>query len=236
MGLLPSASIRQVSSFHAGVVRGTASLSTPATANSVVGPYTITATQGTLSAANYTFVFVNGSLTVTPAALLITANNASKTYGQTATFAATAFTATGLVNGDTVSGVTLSSAGAAASAGAGSYAIAPSAAVGTGLSNYTITYANGALTVNTASLTVTAGAQSKTYGTTANLGSTAFTTSGLVNGDTVTGVTLTSAGAAATAAVGAYPITPSAITRISGNSCLPPRPRSRSTACKAFSP
>ncbi|HEY5175463.1 MAG TPA: hypothetical protein VII95_07850 [Terriglobales bacterium] len=44
----------------------------------------------------------------------------------------------------------LSSAGAAATATvAGStYSIAPSAALGTGLSNYTISYVNGQLTVN----------------------------------------------------------------------------------------
>ncbi len=33
---------------------------------------------------NYTITYVNGTLTVNPAALTITANNASKTYGQTA--------------------------------------------------------------------------------------------------------------------------------------------------------
>ena len=55
----------------------------------------------------------------------------------------------GLVNGDTVTSVTLTSTGAAATATvAGSpYAIVPSAAVGTGLSNYTISYVNGSLTV-----------------------------------------------------------------------------------------
>ncbi len=49
------------------------------------------------------------------------------------------------MNGDTVTSVTLTSAGAAASATvAGSpYSIVPSAAVGTGLGNYTITYVNG---------------------------------------------------------------------------------------------
>ena len=42
------------------------------------------------------------SLTVNPAPLTITANNTSKTYGQTTTFATTAFTETGLVNGDSI--------------------------------------------------------------------------------------------------------------------------------------
>ena len=96
----------------------------------------------------------NGTLTqtVNPAALTITANNASKTYGQTATFAGTAFTTSGLVNGDTVSSVTETSTGSAATAAVGTYTIVPSAATfSAGLSsNYTITYANGTLTVNPA--------------------------------------------------------------------------------------
>ena len=41
---------------------------------------------------NYTISYVNGSLTVNPAALTITANSTSKTYGQTVTFAGTEFT------------------------------------------------------------------------------------------------------------------------------------------------
>jgi hypothetical protein len=52
-----------------------------------------------------------------------------------------------LVNGDTVSGVTLTSGGAVASATVGTYLIVPSAAIGSGLTNYTISYANGTLTV-----------------------------------------------------------------------------------------
>jgi hypothetical protein len=46
--------------------------------------------------------------------------------------------------------VSETSGGAPASAAAGSYAIVPSAATGSGLNNYTIDYANGTLTVNPA--------------------------------------------------------------------------------------
>src|SRR5262249_34494246 len=78
-------------------------------------------------------------------------NSLTKIYGETVTFAGTEFrTGAGqLVNGDTVSRVTLASAGAPATAPvAGSpYAITASAAVGTGLGNYTISYAPGQLTV-----------------------------------------------------------------------------------------
>jgi hypothetical protein len=67
-----------------------------------------------------------------------------------------------------VTGVSLTSAGAlAASKVVGSlYSIVPRAAVGTGLANYTITYKNGTLTVNLATLTVTANSSSKIYGQT----------------------------------------------------------------------
>src|SRR5262249_11235520 len=81
------------------------------------------------------------------AALTFTANNDSKVYGTSKTFSGTAFTQTGLVAGDTITGVTETSDGAPASAAVGRYAIVPSGATGTGLSNYTITYVNGTLTV-----------------------------------------------------------------------------------------
>ena len=75
--------------------------------------------------------------------MTITANDATKTYGQTASFAATAVTASGLVGGDTVSGVAESSTGSAATAAVGTDPIVPSAATfSAGLSsNYAITYA-----------------------------------------------------------------------------------------------
>ena len=86
-----------------------------------------------------------GQLTVNPAPLTITANSTSKTYGQTTTFAGTEFTEQGLVNSDTITSVSLTSAGAAATAGvAGSpYTISAANAVGSGLGNYTITYVPG---------------------------------------------------------------------------------------------
>src|SRR5262249_18799847 len=50
--------------------------------------------------------------TITTAALTITANSSSKTYGQTVVFAGTEFATSGLVGGETVASVTLTSAGA----------------------------------------------------------------------------------------------------------------------------
>ena len=175
-----------------------------------VGTDPIVPSAATFSAglsSNYTITYANGTLTVNPAPLSITANDASKTYGQPASFPSTAFTAVGLVGGDTVGSVSETSTGSAATAAVGTDPIVPGAATfSAGLSgNYTITYANGTLTVNPAALTITANNASKTYGQTASFPSTAFTTTGLVNGDTVSGVTETSTGSAATATVGDLP-------------------------------
>jgi len=196
------------------VVSGTPGLSTTATSFKQPGSYPIIVDVSGLTATNYSFVAKDGTLTVNPATLTITANSTSKTYGTLTTFSGTAFTETGLVtaNGDTITGVTETSTGAPASATVGTDPIVPSAATGTGLSNYTIGYVNGTLTVNAAPLTITANNDSKTYGTLKTFSSTAFTESGLVNGDTITGVTETSTGAPASATVGTYNIVPSAAT------------------------
>jgi len=200
-----------------------------ATASVAGSPYTITpsaATGGTFTAANYTITYVIGQLTVSPAALTITANPQGKTYGQTVTFGAgsTLFTPAGLQNGETIGSVTLAvngNGGAATAPLAGSpYTITPSAATGGTFAagNYTVTYAPGSLTVTPATLTVTAGAQSKTYGQTVTFGSgsTLFTHSALQNGETIGSVTLAVSGngGAGTAAVANSPyiITPSAAT------------------------
>ena len=155
-------------------------------------PYPITpsAAVGT-GLANYTISYVEGELTVTPAALTITADDRTKTYGQTVMFAGTEFSTAGLLNADTVDSVTLASPGAAATATvAGSpYPITPSAAVGSGLANYTISYVEGELTVTPAALTITADDRTKTYGQTVMFAGTEFSTAGLLNADTVDTVT-----------------------------------------------
>jgi len=93
----------------------------------------------------------------------------------------------------------------------GSYHIISSAAVGTGLVNYAINYHDGALTVTSKALNITANADTKTYGEvkTYGPGQTAFSTGAgeLVNGDSVASVTLACPdGGPATAAVGSYHI------------------------------
>ena len=53
------------------VVSGNPSLTTSATSASAQGSYPIVASQGSLGAVNYTFAFVNGTLTVVPAGILV---------------------------------------------------------------------------------------------------------------------------------------------------------------------
>ena len=168
---------------------------------------------------NYAISYVNSQLTVDPATLTITANSASKTYGTSMTFSPTAYTytvtgqpGTGvpgteniLPNGDTMTvGTDTSLEGAPASASVGIYNIVPgTATVGDSGNNYAIVYDPGQLTVNPATLTITANNDSKPYGTVKTFSPTAYTytvtgqpgtgvpgtANILPNGDTITSMT-----------------------------------------------
>jgi filamentous hemagglutinin family protein len=184
------------------------------TANVAGSPYNILASNaigGTFNAANYTISYSNGALTVNPAGLNVTANNASKTYGQTFTFNGTEFISTGLQNSETIGSVSLTSTGAVntANVAGGPYNILASNAIGGtfNAANYSISYSNGALTVNPANLNVTANNASKIYGQTVTFNGTEFVPTGLQNSETVGSVTLTSAGAINTANVAGSPYT-----------------------------
>ena len=110
-----------VSGDMAAVVSGIPALATSATATSNVGSYPITVLTGTLATANYSFLYVSGTLTVQPAPLVITpAGSKTKIFG--AVFTAFTGTITGLQGSDAVT-VTYASKGAAASAAVGSYDI-----------------------------------------------------------------------------------------------------------------
>lgn len=113
-------------------------------------PGAIQVTPGSLaSTIGYALAFTNAAVAVTPAPLIVRANDQAKTQGTAFTFAGTELTATGLRNADTVTSATLNSAGAAAEALAGGspYPIFASNALGAGLGNYTITYLPGQFTV-----------------------------------------------------------------------------------------
>src|SRR5206468_4125447 len=97
------------------------------------------------------------------------------------------FTTSGLLNSDTVNAVSLTSPGAASTAGVvGSpYQITPSSAVGTGLGNYTISYVAGILTVNPATLTLSIVGSGGIYHA-GPFGALCSVATGLVNGDVAT--------------------------------------------------
>ncbi|WP_435009062.1 MBG domain-containing protein [Tundrisphaera lichenicola] len=154
------------------------SLSTAATSASGVGTYDITAAGA--ADPNYYFIYVTGTLTITPAPLTITADGQSKVYG--AALPPLTASYSGFVNGDTSANLesqpSLSTAATSAS-GVGTYAIDGS---GASAANYSISYVPGTLAVTPAPLTITADDKSKVYG--AALPPLTASYSGFVNGDT----------------------------------------------------
>ena len=185
----------------ASVISGAPGLSVSADTNSPVGTYTVSTTAGSLSATNYAFTLVNGSLDVTQASLTVTANAASKTYDGLAYSGGNGVSYAGFVNGEdaTVLGGTLSYSGTSQGAiAAGSYVITPG---GLTSGNYAISYVDGTLTVGQLGVTVTANVQTKVYGT-ADPALTYQVSPALVSGDSFSGGLTRAAGEA----VGSYAI------------------------------
>jgi hypothetical protein len=147
------------------------------------------------------------ALTVAKAPLAVSADDKSKTYGEANP--TLTYSVTGLVAGDSKATAlqTAPSLGtAAASAGAGTYAINVS---GASSANYALSYTPGNLVVSKAQLVVQADDKGRAYGD-ANPALT-YRVSGLANGDTETAAlptkpTLATA-ATASSAKGTYPIT-----------------------------
>ena len=143
-----------------------------------------------------------GTLTVTPYALIATADNQTKLYG--AALPALTGTLAGVYNGDAIT-ATFTTA-ATAGSDVGSHAIIPVLAdPDHKLSNYTVTLNNGALSVTPAPLLITAANKTRPYGA-ANPVLTG-TLSGVINSDNITGNYTTTA--SAVSPVGAYAIVPS---------------------------
>ena len=168
-----------------------------------VGTYDIVPANAT--ALNYTFVYVNGTLTVNKATLMITADDKSVEYGDehpefTASYS-------GWKNSEgpsVVSGLTLTSEYLVTS-NVGTYDIVPANATAL---NYAISFTNGTLTVNQAPLMITADDKSVIYGEVAPEFTASY--SGWKNSDdksVVSGLTLTSE-YLVTSNVGAYDIVP----------------------------
>ena len=153
--------------------------SSGSTASAAVDSYPVTpsaATGGTFTAGNYIITYNDGTLTVEPKALTITAFAVTKAFGETLASpvtGSTAFTSDGLVGSETIGSVTISyGTGAASDDATGAYAdqVTPSAAVGGtfDIANYLPTYVSATLSV-TANPTITAAgalaAVDTTYGT-----------------------------------------------------------------------
>ncbi|WP_320239378.1 filamentous hemagglutinin N-terminal domain-containing protein [Cognatiyoonia sp. IB215182] len=113
----------------------------------------------------YDIVSGVGNAEITPRPLTITANDVDKTYGDNFDFGLGDITveidngvdASGLIEGDSVDAVTLTSAGADAGAGVADspYVVTASNASGDGLGNYEITFVDGTLTVTPLAVSVT---------------------------------------------------------------------------------
>ncbi len=171
------------------------------TANTIVVPSLRTGTLTYTKAVNYDIVKVEGTLTVTKAALTATAVDRSMTYGDLSSLTpAEDVTYTGFVNGEDATSAVISggvtykyynSSNAEvtldATLPAGTYAIRPDVS-GLSAANYSFTGADGTLTVNKAVLTATAANRSMTYGDTATLSpadnSVSYT--GFANGEDAT--------------------------------------------------
>jgi hypothetical protein len=141
----------------------TATFASPNVANGITVTFN-TPTLSGASAANYSIgsTAITAPANITPAPLTITAVNKSSFYSQ-ALATLTQAPAVGLLGSDTVTGATISTTASTTgvNASAGTYPIAISAATGSGIGNYAITYipatytivAPGALMITTAGAT-----------------------------------------------------------------------------------
>ncbi|WP_428332431.1 MBG domain-containing protein [Novosphingobium sp.] len=221
----------------AAVTSGAASYGSDATRASNVGSYGVTGSGLSGNSGNYSVTFQQAAgnvtaLTINPAPLTVTytANAVTGTYGAAIPALSGTESATGLVNGDTLSSATMGTAGfgtsATSASNVGSYGVTGGGLSGTG--NYTVTAQQAAgnataLTINPAALivTYTANAATGTYGAAIPALSGTETGAGLVNGDTVASVTSGTASFATSATpasnVGSYGVVGSGLSGSSAN-------------------
>jgi hypothetical protein len=181
---------------------GTVTCSTTATGASAVGSYPTTCS-GAVNP-NYSISYVAGTVTVQSAALTITASNGTMVYGGQVPVITPIFA--GLLNGDTATtlGAVSCSTTATGTSAVGGY---PSTCAGAVNTNYSISYVAGAVTVQSAALTITATNGTMVYATQAPVITPIF--AGFVNGDgpMALGVVSCSTTANAASTVGSYPST-----------------------------
>ena len=176
----------------------------PATAGVGVYPGALVASGA--QSKRYVLTYLPGTLTISRAPLVVTADDRGMTYGGVMPELTARYS--GFVNGDTASSLTTAasvSSSVKATAGAGVY---PGALVASGAQsgNYSITYLPGTLTINRAVLLVSVDDQGMTYG--GVMPGLTARYSGFVNGDTVFSLTTAasiSSSVPATAGAGVYP-------------------------------
>src|SRR6185295_10202327 len=189
--------------FHAGDTAGIVtglSVSTAATATSNVGTYAISASGGSavsVSGRAYRFIDAPGTLTVTPRSITVTADAASRVYGDANPALTYQVGGSGLVNGDTLSGALATPA--TTTSNVGTYGIGQGTLAASG--NYALNYAAANLTVTQRAITVTADAKSRTYGDANPALTYQVGGAGLVNGDALSGALATSATASSNVGV-----------------------------------
>lgn len=149
----------------AGLV-GAPVITTTATASSNVGSYGVTVDISGLSAANYTFTKVDGTLNVTKAPLTVAADAKTREYGLSNP--ALTYAITGYVLGQNlatsgVTGTPALSTTAVPTSGVGSYPITVSQST-LASSNYSFNLVNSTLTITRAPLSLVADDKTKIYG------------------------------------------------------------------------
>jgi hypothetical protein len=184
----------------------TATFTSPAVATSPVGAYPIVASlvDPNNKGGNYVFTSTSGTLTVTPAPLAVSANNASRVYGD----ANPAFsgTLTGIKNADNITASFTTTATTASAVG--TFSIVPVLADPTSkLGNYAVLSTNGTLTVDPAPLSVSATSTSRIYGDANPV--FAGTITGIKNADNITATFASTA--VAGSPIGTFPIVPTLV-------------------------
>ena len=208
---------------YVSVLSGSPVITTVADTNSPVGVYPIELNLGTLTNAHYHFIGAQGTLTITPALLTVTANDQARSYGTTNPPLTATYS--GFVNGEDtniLSGAPALFTTAGTNSPVGTYSIiSDGGTLALAYTNYAFAFSNGILTVTSAILTVTADDQARSYGAT-NPPLTA-TYSGFVNGEDaniLSGVPVLFTTAGTNSPVGVYPIQSSAGTLSNANYSL----------------
>jgi hypothetical protein len=129
------------------VLSGFPTVGTAATAGSPIGTYPITVANGSLSATNYQFEFVDGTLTVTKSPLSVTADTKTKVFGDSDPAFTYSITSGALYGSDSLTGVLDRVAGEAV----GAYAITQGTL--TAGTNYLLSFISTNLNITPASLT-----------------------------------------------------------------------------------